>query len=164
MENGGFVYINALLCCISGGVKGKIFKGEACKYLMAIVGIFEDHLGDLRRRFGTLKEDHNVHICYLQDSVVRDNDEQARVRTSLGGFGFNPQQVYFKTSEMPQDADVYFSDGLDQRCMDIADEFGKDKVYIITGDGLLREHVLEMGYKLVSEGSGEVERIVLEHS
>ncbi len=83
--------------------------------------------------------------------VVKDMN-----RYELNNNGFNPENIYFCTENIPQDALVYFCDGLKGRCFEIAEKIGKDRVYINSTDFSIEEIAKKEGFKLLDKSIEEV--------
>ena len=54
--------------------------------------------------------------------------------------GLNTGNIYFGFQDTPNDAAIYFCDGLKWKCFKLAEKLGKGKVYINSDDfGIMRE-------------------------
>lgn len=120
------------------------------------IGIIEDEYESIIERYGFLKnkkEEHEAHITLIMPSY--------RVRTSrkkLEDFGFDSSKIYDNVEQMPE-MDFYFCDGLEGKCFDVADKFGKDKTFIHTDAPSLHELANNKGYNTIRKPREFVENL-----
>lgn len=141
------------------------------------LGIFEDDARAVIERYGCLSGKYEIYIC-LDDSSrgfmnysrlwggdlegdQRVSEKRLELKDELAKLGIVVEKVCFNETEMPFSLDLYFTDGLGGKCCTIADRFGKDKTYILTGDPLLQQLAKKEEYKLVENG---LEEIIKRHS
>jgi hypothetical protein len=135
---------------------------------MAKVVIFEDSKNSLYDRYAHLTNDHDVHVFYCDDfdyfSFVDESlDKMNKNLFKNDGLkGFERDKIHQSHSQIPDDADVYFLDGLNGRCFDILPNLPSVKSYLVTGETRIEIQAKERGYHVAREA--DIERIVKEHS
>ena len=92
---------------------------------MSKVVVFEDGNIDACDRYGSLLENHDVHLFYLVSPF------RTLILREIGGF--KESQIYPEVPEKIMEADFYFTDGLNGKCFDILPRLPRDKTFVVSG-------------------------------
>ena len=129
---------------------------------MVKICILEDSENDTISRYSFLTQTpHEVQVV-LDENILfslgrtyKDRVQRA-VTSQLSEAGFNSDNIRYGFDNIPTDAFIYFCDGLEGKCLDLADKLGREKVYINTGDLDLKKIARERGLIVVDKSIKDI--------
>lgn len=118
---------------------------------MAKVIVYEDSFDDWRKRYGSVSKNHDLHLVAVAIPHLKSEIEFLRSKDSQwlkteAGYNLNPDNITeFRNPHTPEQADIYFVDGLRGDCFEIMDLLPKDRTFLYTDDSSIQDAAREQG-------------------
>jgi len=110
---------------------------------MAKVMVFEDNETDLVMRYYRLTRNHDVHVRF---DIPRRSRESVLL-AELASRGFQAKKLDW--DEEPEQADIYFVDGLDGHFFNILEKLPKDRAFLNSNNPYLMDDARAEGYQVL---------------